>query len=195
MINKGAFSQEDMSTCPIALTTSNPNSPVNDGSRNASSTFNPRTAPNCASCKNHGLKIVLKGHKRYCKYWNCPCVKCLQTSTRRKSMARETAQRRARKLHETKIREYEKARERARMLGERTPTPPMELLSPILSPELQSSSLPPGSELTNVDPGSPDSATVNDSGIYGPVPRNRTSTAGSLGNGSLLGKSLCIIIK
>lgn len=141
MINKGAFSQEDrdsMSSCPIALTASSPSSPANDGSRSASSTFNPRTAPNCARCKNHGLKVPLKGHKRYCRYCKCACDKCMQTRTRQKVMAKETAHRRARKLHDTKIIEYHKAQERARIMGEKSPEPPMEFINPILSPDTKS---------------------------------------------------------
>jgi len=55
-------------------------------------------------------------------------------------MARETAHRRARKLHETKIFEYRKAQERARIMGEKSPEPPMELFNPILSPDTKSNS-------------------------------------------------------
>ncbi|XP_065207124.1 doublesex- and mab-3-related transcription factor 1-like isoform X1 [Planococcus citri] len=186
MINKGAFSQpEDMSSCPLSLTTSSPNSPANDGSRSASSTFNPRTAPNCARCKNHGLKIPLKGHKRYCRFWNCVCEKCVQTSTRQKVMARETAHRRARKLHETKIMEFRKAQERARMMGEKSPEPPLELFSPVMSPDARSSK---GShsiaDVIDVEPSSPGSTSVSDSGVYVPVPLNNKTPPSSFGNTS-----------
>ncbi|XKL69450.1 hypothetical protein PGB90_007219 [Kerria lacca] len=184
MINKGAFSQEDMSGCPIALTTSSPNSPINDGSRNASSTFNPRTAPNCARCKNHGLKIALKGHKRYCRYWNCVCEKCVQTSTRQKVMARETAHRRARKLHETKVMEYRKAQELARLTGKKSPEPPLELLSPILSPEPRDS-VHSVSDVVDMDRSSPGSNSVSDSIGY-PLSHNKNSITNSFGNGSSL---------
>lgn len=188
MINKGAFSQEDMSACPIALTTSSPNSPANDGSRSASSTFNPRTAPNCARCKNHGLKIPLKGHKRYCRFWNCVCEKCVQTSTRQKVMARETAHRRARKLHETKLNEFRRAQERAKMMGEKSPEPPLELFSPILSPEPKSSRQSIA-DVIDVEPSSPESTSVSDSGVYVPLALNKNSTSGSLGNSSsIMGK-------
>lgn len=187
MINKGAFSQEDMSACPIALTISSPNSPANDGSRSASSTLNPRTAPNCARCKNHGHKEQLKGHKRYCRFWNCICEKCVQTSTRQKVMARETAHRRARKLHEAKVMEFQKAQERAKIMGEKLPEPPLELFSPILSPEPKSSGQSIA-DVIDVEPSSPGSSSVSDSGVYAPMPLNKNSTSSSFGNSSIAGE-------
>ncbi len=168
------------SSGPISLTMSSPNSPVTDGSRSASSTFNPRTAPNCARCKNHGLKNALKGHKRYCRYQLCACEKCVQTSTRQKVMARETAHRRARKLHESKIREYRRAVEEARLRGEKSPEPPLELLSPMLSPEHKSSIHSSGGGVTDLDPSSPSSASVTESPIF------KTVAGNSLGNSTSL---------
>ncbi|XP_055921219.1 protein doublesex isoform X3 [Eupeodes corollae] len=64
-------------------------------SSSSGSSVSPRTPPNCARCKNHGLKINLKGHKRYCKYRCCNCEKCRLTSDRQKIMALQTSWRRA----------------------------------------------------------------------------------------------------
>lgn len=101
-------------------------------------------------------------------------------------MARETANRRARKLHIEKLLEYRKALERAKLMGEKTPEPPQERSSPILSksPERSRSLSSSVKDMADVDPGSPSS---DDSISYPRLPLNpSTSQSDSINNGESL---------
>lgn len=45
----------------------------------------------CARCRNHGIQINLKGHKKMCMFKQCECQKCLVTKDRQKFIAKEIA--------------------------------------------------------------------------------------------------------
>lgn len=50
-----------------------------------------RSPPNCVRCRNHGLIIILKDHKNFCRYKACMCEKCNILKERQCIMARQTA--------------------------------------------------------------------------------------------------------
>lgn len=54
-----------------------------------------RKESNCVRCRNHGLKIVLRGHKQYCPYAACACDKCRFTAEQQRQMRLQNALRRA----------------------------------------------------------------------------------------------------
>ncbi|CAG9807980.1 unnamed protein product [Chironomus riparius] len=54
-----------------------------------------RKESNCVRCRNHGLKILLRGHKQYCPYASCACDKCRFTAEQQRQMRLQNAIRRA----------------------------------------------------------------------------------------------------
>ncbi|KAH9368738.1 hypothetical protein HPB48_004757 [Haemaphysalis longicornis] len=49
------------------------------------------TVKTCARCRNHGLRVVLKSHKRHCPYRHCTCSYCDLITMRRQILAQEAS--------------------------------------------------------------------------------------------------------
>lgn len=51
----------------------------------------PSRNPKCARCRNHGIKVKVKGHKKKCQYATCACPCCSLIEERRIVMAKQNA--------------------------------------------------------------------------------------------------------
>jgi hypothetical protein len=69
----------------------------------ATTSNTPNTYPTCSRCRNHWLKIRVKGHKRFCVYRDCTCEKCTLVAEGQKISALRMAVWRAQAQDETHV--------------------------------------------------------------------------------------------